>query len=106
MKQRYAARRVFLSVESDEPTLAAALALPERSRRDAGDNAEQAVGALYQASALDLIRLAYVMLGDRPTPEDVVQEAFCGWRGPYRLLTDSIRITLLAGRSITTRAKS
>ena len=37
-----------------------------------------AVGALYQASALGLIRLAYVMLGDRPSAEDVVQEAFCG----------------------------
>jgi RNA polymerase sigma-70 factor (sigma-E family) len=33
---------------------------------------------LYQASALGLIRLAYVMLGDLPSAEDVVQEAFCG----------------------------
>jgi RNA polymerase sigma-70 factor (sigma-E family) len=36
------------------------------------------VGALYQASALTLIRLAYVMLGDLPGAEDVVQEAFIG----------------------------
>jgi RNA polymerase sigma-70 factor (sigma-E family) len=43
-----------------------------------GDSPEAAVGALYQASALGLIRLAYVIVGDRPTAEDVVQEAFFG----------------------------
>ena len=37
-----------------------------------------AVTALYQASALSLIRLAYVMLDDLATAEDVVQEAFYG----------------------------
>jgi hypothetical protein len=36
------------------------------------------VTALYQAHALALIRLAYLMLGDRASAEDVVQEAFCG----------------------------
>jgi DNA-directed RNA polymerase specialized sigma24 family protein len=49
----------------------------------------EAVTALYQAHALGLIRLAVVMLGDRPAAEDVVQEAFCGlyrrWHnGPER----------------------
>lgn len=34
--------------------------------------------ALYEAHALGLIRLAVVMLGDRPSAEDVVQDAFCG----------------------------
>jgi DNA-directed RNA polymerase specialized sigma24 family protein len=42
------------------------------------DSAAAAVGALYEASALGLIRMAYVMLGDLPSAEDVVQEAFCG----------------------------
>jgi RNA polymerase sigma-70 factor (sigma-E family) len=41
-------------------------------------SAEGAVTELYQAHALGLTRLAYVMLGDRPAAEDVVQEAFCG----------------------------
>jgi RNA polymerase sigma-70 factor (sigma-E family) len=36
------------------------------------------VSALYEAHALGFIRLAYVMLGDRPAAEDVVQEAFLG----------------------------
>jgi DNA-directed RNA polymerase specialized sigma24 family protein len=40
--------------------------------------AAEAVTALYEAHALGLIRLAVVMLGDRPAAEDVVQEAFYG----------------------------
>jgi len=45
---------------------------------DDRDSAGAAAGALYRASALALIRLAYVMLGDLPAAEDVVQEAFVG----------------------------
>lgn len=43
----------------------------------ATEDAAAAVGALYQAMAVGLIRLAYVILGDRHAAEDVVQEAFC-----------------------------
>jgi RNA polymerase sigma-70 factor (sigma-E family) len=48
---------------------------------DSGMQTEEAaitVSSLYQASALGLIRLAYVILGDRQAAEDVVQEAFTG----------------------------
>ena len=45
---------------------------------DAQDDAQAAVAALYRAQAVGLIRLAYVMLGDRAAAEDVVQDAFCG----------------------------
>ena len=41
------------------------------------EDAAVAVGALYQATAVGLIRLAYVILGDRQAAEDVVQDAFC-----------------------------
>jgi len=41
-------------------------------------SAEGAVTELYEAHALGLIRLAHIMLGDRASAEDVVQEAFCG----------------------------
>jgi hypothetical protein len=41
-------------------------------------SAAQAVTALYEGHALALIRLAYLMLGDRHAAEDVVQDAFCG----------------------------
>jgi RNA polymerase sigma-70 factor (sigma-E family) len=43
-----------------------------------GGSPAAAVTALYQAHALRLIRLAYLMLGDSAGAEDVVQEAFCG----------------------------
>lgn len=62
----------------------AALRLPDRGSvpRPASDtaipaeDAAIAVSTLYQATALGLIRLAYVILGDRQAAEDVVQEAF------------------------------
>jgi RNA polymerase sigma-70 factor (sigma-E family) len=38
--------------------------------------AEATVTALYQVHAVGLIRLAVVLLGDRPAAEDVVQDAF------------------------------
>jgi RNA polymerase sigma-70 factor (sigma-E family) len=65
------------------------LARPTRPQCDAGASAEVAVGALYQASALGLIRLAYIMLGDRPSAEDVVQEAFCGLYRRWDRLEDA-----------------
>ncbi|HEV3293608.1 MAG TPA: sigma factor, partial [Streptosporangiaceae bacterium] len=41
-------------------------------------DAQAAVSALYRAYAVGLIRLAYLMLGDRAAAEDAVQDAFCG----------------------------
>jgi len=41
------------------------------------EDAAAAVSELYQATAIGLIRLAYVILGDRQAAEDVVQDAFC-----------------------------
>jgi RNA polymerase sigma-70 factor, ECF subfamily len=66
------------------------VSIPIRSRpADApelsGRTAEEAVRALYEAHALELVRLAMVMVGDRPTAEDVVQEAFLAfWRANER----------------------
>jgi RNA polymerase sigma-70 factor (sigma-E family) len=64
---------------------AAAVSLPSLfpSGRESGGTAtpaqepSAAVGALYEATAVGLIRLAYVILGDRQAAEDVVQDAFC-----------------------------
>jgi RNA polymerase sigma-70 factor (sigma-E family) len=76
-KQQGGTPRVLLVVEPKH-TVVAAAAPPAEHPPGAGEGAEAAVGALYQATALDLIRLAYVIVGDRATAEDVVQEAFCG----------------------------
>jgi RNA polymerase sigma-70 factor (sigma-E family) len=42
------------------------------------DEATAGVTQLYHGHSLGLMRLALVMVGDRPTAEDVVQEAFLG----------------------------
>ena len=77
--QQDATSRVSSCVKPNDPGDVAAACLPGPARplREAGDSAEVAVSALYQASAVSLIRLAWIMLGDRPSAEDVVQEAFC-----------------------------
>jgi RNA polymerase sigma-70 factor (sigma-E family) len=69
---------------------------PGESATSAGDggslgrpDARRAVTALYQAHALGLIRLAVVMLGDRATAEDVVQDAFCGLYRHWHALLDT-----------------
>jgi len=46
------------------------------------------VTALYEAHALGMIRLAHIMLGDRQSAEDVVQEAFCGLYRRWSRLAD------------------
>jgi RNA polymerase sigma-70 factor (sigma-E family) len=50
--------------------------------------ATDAVTALYAEHALGLTRLAHVMLGDRATAEDVVQDAFAGLYRRWPHLTD------------------
>jgi RNA polymerase sigma-70 factor (sigma-E family) len=79
-KQRNRKSRVLVSVDLDDAGAGTAVDLPDSAtpELDAGAGAEAAVTALYQASALSLIRLAYIMLGDLPSAEDVVQDAFCG----------------------------
>jgi RNA polymerase sigma-70 factor (sigma-E family) len=65
----------------------------EAARPDRADPAaaEAGVTALYQAHALGLMRLAHIMLGDRPSAEDVVQEAFCGLYRRWSHLSDTGR---------------
>ena len=52
------------------------------------ETADASVTALYQAHALGLIRLAYLMLGDASAAEDVVQEAFAGLYRRWAQLSD------------------
>lgn len=75
-------------------------------------SAESCVTALYQAHALGLTRLAHVMLGDKPSAEDVVQEAFCGLYRNWARLADPaaalpyVRASVLNGcRSVIRRRR-
>src|SRR6476646_9356060 len=50
--------------------------------------AAEGVTALYAAHSLGLIRLGFVMLGDRGAAEDVVQDAFLGLYRNWDRLND------------------
>jgi RNA polymerase sigma-70 factor (sigma-E family) len=63
-------------------------ALPEAGPERLAGSAESAVTALYQAHAMSLTRLAHVMLGDKASAEDVVQEAFWGLYRNWARLAD------------------
>jgi RNA polymerase sigma-70 factor (sigma-E family) len=78
-------------VDVDEPDAGGAAPVlgPGWPEREAGASAEWAVTALYEANALALIRLAYLMLGDQASAEDVVQEAFCGLYRRWDRLRDA-----------------
>jgi RNA polymerase sigma-70 factor (sigma-E family) len=103
-----------LGVESDEPGGAAAVDFPGPPRPpgragddgDAWAGAEAGVTALYQASALGLIRMAYVMLGDLPSAEDVVQEAFYGLYRRWDRLADTGGATYYVRTSVLNGCRS
>lgn len=85
-------------MESDDPGGAAALrpvtghwtgpGWPDPAGTHAGDHAAGAVAELYQDHAVGLIRLAYLMLGDRAAAEDAVQDAFFGLYRHWDRLAD------------------
>jgi RNA polymerase sigma-70 factor (sigma-E family) len=69
----------------------------------AGQEARQRVSLLFQAHALALKKLAFLMTGDRSTAEDIVQDAFLGLYRRWRSLDDAdkalgyLRISVLNG---------
>jgi RNA polymerase sigma-70 factor (sigma-E family) len=68
--------------------------------------------ALYQAHALGLVRLAVLLLGDQPSAEDVVQDAFLGLHRRWSYLADTdkalayARASVLNGCRMAHRARS
>jgi len=71
-----------------------------------GAAADAAVTALYQAHALGLIRLAYLMLGDAAAAEDVVQEAFTGLYRRWAELSDPAKALPYVRSSVLNASRS
>jgi RNA polymerase sigma-70 factor (sigma-E family) len=84
---------------------APAAAAPPAGGQD-GAAAETAVTALYEAHALGLVRLGYVMLGDRAAAEDVVQEAFGGLYRRWDGLSDKERALAYVRSSVLNGCRS
>jgi DNA-directed RNA polymerase specialized sigma24 family protein len=51
-------------------------------------DAGEVVADLYRVHALALVRFALTLVGDRPTAEDVVQEAFAGLHRSVHRISD------------------
>ncbi|MFG2004228.1 SigE family RNA polymerase sigma factor [Spirillospora sp. NPDC048911] len=64
------------------------------------------VGRLYRDHVLSLIRLAMLMVGDSPTAEDVVQEAFLGLHRRQGLLRDPDRALAYVRSAVLNRCRS
>ena len=79
---------------------------PETERRPAGSSAAAAVTALYEEHAVGLIRLALVMLGDRPSAEDAVQDAFCALYRRWDKLTDQDKALAYVRSSVLNTCRS
>ncbi len=59
---------------------------PSHDQAASHDQASEFIASLYRAHALQLIRIGLLLLGDQPSAEDVVQDAFLGLqRGLPRL---------------------
>ncbi len=68
--------------------------------------AERGVAVLYQAHALALTSLAHVMLGDKASAEDVVQDAFFGLYRNWARLSDPAMALPYLRRSVLNGCKS
>jgi len=85
--------------------------VPAVPRRAAMPASDQLVEELYRGYALRLTRMALLLVGDQPSAEDVVQEAFLGlYRGLGRLSDPGraagyLRVSVLNGCRSVLRAR-
>ena len=122
LRQSGGRQRRYIYVEADITRAGGAAAAPVTGHH-LGDepgvggastalDAAHVVTALYEGHALALIRLAYIMLGDRHAAEDVVQDAFCALYRAWPRLPDRgnllgyVRASVVNGcRSVHRRAR-
>jgi RNA polymerase sigma-70 factor (sigma-E family) len=71
-----------------------------------GDAASAAVTDLYRGHALGLMRLALVMVGDRGTAEDIVQEAFTGLYRRWPRLRDREKALTYVRSAVMNRSRT
>ncbi len=72
----------------------------------AGAAQEDALGYLYRAHRLSLVRLAVLLVGDQATAEDVVQDVFAAVCRRWRVLDDGRSVLPYLRRAVVNRARS
>ncbi|QFG22554.1 SigE family RNA polymerase sigma factor [Actinomadura sp. WMMB 499] len=70
------------------------------------DDASSAVTALYRGHALGLTRLALIMVGDRGTAEDVVQDAFAGLYAHWPRMRDRDKALTYVRSAVINRSRT
>jgi RNA polymerase sigma-70 factor (sigma-E family) len=70
------------------------------------EDADELIAGLYRGHELALVRMALLLVGDRPTAEDVVQDAFVGlYRAAHRL-SDPDKMLAYVRVSVVNRCRS
>jgi RNA polymerase sigma-70 factor (sigma-E family) len=71
-----------------------------------GWDADQAIAVMYRRYYVQLVREAALLVGDRCTAEDVVQDSFVAMHGAWRRLRDSNNALPYLRRSVINRSRS
>lgn len=92
-----------------EPSRAAGRPFPERAARVTGaakTDAARAMTALYTEHYRSLVRLAALLVRDRGTAEEVVQDSFVAMHANWRRLRDSDKAASYLRQSVVNRSRS
>ncbi|MFV2173297.1 SigE family RNA polymerase sigma factor [Actinomadura sp. LOL_016] len=81
-------------------------ALAEPPAAAVPEDASSAVTALYRGHALGLTRLALIMVGDRGTAEDVVQDAFAGLYAHWSRMRDRDKALAYVRSAVLNRSRT
>lgn len=94
-----------------ESSGAAGRPLPEHETHAAGaaksqQHAVRAIATLYNEHYPSLVRLAALLVGDRATAEEVVQDSFVAMHANWRRLRDSEKAASYLRKSVVNRSRS
>jgi RNA polymerase sigma-70 factor (sigma-E family) len=76
------------------------------ARVDMGQDADEALVALYTSHYRSLVRMAALLLHDTAAAEDVVQDAFVAMHGSWRRLRDADKALAYLRQAVINRARS